>query len=140
VEARVGGPGPYLQLVGEDPGNPGHPDPAVEGQFVSSTAQTEFDAELNSYLRRAGYAVPVSETAFAAVKDHALSLLNYRLKTNGDRIATDDDRTRNKSAEAFFAALASSKVVLIDETSNFPDIEYGFDSQPTRSSQIRRVF
>jgi phage gp36-like protein len=107
---------------------------------VSTTEQTEFDAELNSYLRRAGYPVPVSAEAFAAVKEHALSLLNYRLKTNGDRIATEDDRTRNKSAETFFAALASSKVVLIDETSDFPNVEYGFDSQPSRTAQIRKVF
>lgn len=105
LEARVGGEGPFLQLTDDDADDT--PDAEVIALFL-----TEFDAELNSYFRAGGYTVPLSEAAFSGVKRFALDIANYRLKTRGDREASEGDRQLYEDAVAFLKLIATRKVLL----------------------------
>lgn len=103
---RVGGVDALRQLTDDDQNEA--PDTSVIALFL-----TGVESEFDSYFRAGGYTVPVSSDAFAPVKRYALDIVNYRLKTRGDRQASEGDRQLYEDALAYFRLVAGRKVLLI---------------------------
>jgi phage gp36-like protein len=107
LQDRVGGVDPLRELTDDD--EDGAPDASV-----IALALTGLDAEFNAFFRAGGYTVPLTDAdAITGLKYHMLNIANYRLKTRGDRQASESDRQLYEDALAHFRLVATRKVLLL---------------------------
>jgi phage gp36-like protein len=70
------------------------------------------DGEVNGYLRKGGYAVPLADAT--PIKAAELDIANYRLKTRGTRQASEGDLQLYLDALKFLQAIAAGDILLQD--------------------------
>lgn len=85
LKARVGGQNVYIELT--DDNADGTADNSVETMVLD-----QVDQQVNGYFRRGGYTIPLAVTDAAQIMYLLLDIANYKLKTRGNREATEDDR------------------------------------------------
>ena len=107
LQDRVGGVDPLRELTDDD--EDGAPD-----ESVIALVLTGLDAEFNAFFRAGGYTVPLTDAdAITGLKYHMLNIANYRLKTRGDRQASEQDRTDYEDSIAHFRLVATRKILLL---------------------------
>jgi phage gp36-like protein len=133
VKARVGGEENYFQLTDDD--GDGTPDPAVE-----SWALNLADSIANGYAARAGYTIPLASTDSSLLEPFLLDVVNFKLKSRGNRVAGDLDEELYKDAMATFRELASGDFTLpsssAGETGGFANLDFDGNEQVLTRSRL----
>jgi phage gp36-like protein len=91
VTARVGGKAEMDQLTDDDGDQT--PDAAVLVQVMG-----QLDSLLDGYARRGGYDTPLDVASADSILTPLLDIANFKLRTRGNRVASDDDRLQYENA------------------------------------------
>src|SRR5262245_61749043 len=125
VQARVGGDRVYRELTDDDGSLQGDP-------TVAKLVLEQVDALLNGYILRGGYTAPLTDPDdIQSVLLPLLDVANYKLRTRGNREASEDDRLQYQNAIKIFESIAAGDFVFpsgggVSETEE----EFEIDSYP----------
>lgn len=129
LETRVGGVDALRELTDDD--EDGAPDSAVIALVL-----TALDSEFDFFFRAGGYTVPLTDAvAIAGLKYAMLNVANYRLKTRGDRQASETDRQLYEDAMGFFRDIARRVFLLDVLTVPVSAVSYSLESDELRFTQ-----
>jgi hypothetical protein len=76
---------------------------------------SEAEAELGARLRAGDVPEPLTTTLQPIVRPYLLDVINFRLKTRGNRTATKDDEKLYDDAQQFWTLVADRKVKITSE-------------------------
>lgn len=128
LQQRVGGPDRYLQLMDAS-------DVAMIGTSLESLVLSQVDSLVDGYAKRGGYTTPLADSDATSVLLFLLDISNFKLKSRGDREASEDDRLQYENAMKVMELIGKGEWVFPSGSNSDVTSAFGIDSEEQWASR-----
>src|SRR5262245_22358702 len=89
----------------------------------------QVDALLDGFARRGGYTVPLSDEETESIQLPRLDIANFKLRSRGNRVASEDDRLQYEAAMKILEAIGAGEWQFPSGPATSTVEDFGLDSE-----------